>query len=49
MSQLALEVRDIVKIYNPHRGEPVRAVDGMSFEVSRGTIFGLLGPKIYKS
>jgi len=44
MSQLALEVRDIVKIYNPHRGEPVRAVDGMSFEVSRGTIFGLLGP-----
>lgn len=44
MSQLALEVQDIVKIYRSRRGEPVRAVDSMSFAVSRGTIFGLLGP-----
>jgi ABC-2 type transport system ATP-binding protein len=44
MSQYALEVQDIVKIYNSRRGQPVRAVDGMSFAVSPGTIFGLLGP-----
>ncbi|HKN36096.1 MAG TPA: ABC transporter ATP-binding protein [Terriglobales bacterium] len=44
MNQLALGVQDIVKIYNSRRGEPLRAVDGMSFAVSAGTIFGLLGP-----
>src|SRR5215471_13405394 len=35
----ALEVRNIVKSFGP-----VRAVDGLSFAVARGTIFGLLGP-----
>ena len=35
----ALEVHNIVKTYGP-----IRAVDGLSFAVSRGTIFGLLGP-----
>jgi ABC-type multidrug transport system ATPase subunit len=35
----ALEVRDIVKTFGP-----VRAVDGLSFAVAPGTIFGLLGP-----
>src|SRR5215831_4640820 len=35
----ALEVRNIVKSFGP-----VRAVDGLSFSVARGTIFGLLGP-----
>jgi ABC-2 type transport system ATP-binding protein len=44
MSHFALEVRDIVKVYNSRRGQSVRAVDGMSFAVSPGTIFGLLGP-----
>jgi ABC-2 type transport system ATP-binding protein len=44
MSQYALEVQDIVKVYNGRRGQSVRAVDGMSFAVSPGTIFGLLGP-----
>ena len=44
MSQYALEVQDIVKIYNSRRGQPVHAVDEMSFAVSPGTIFGLLGP-----
>ena len=44
MNQLALGVQDIVKIYNSRRGEPLRAVDGMSLAVSAGTIFGLLGP-----
>jgi ABC-type multidrug transport system ATPase subunit len=35
----ALEVHDIVKTYGP-----VRAVDGLSFTLVPGTIFGLLGP-----
>ena len=35
----ALEVHNIVKTFGP-----VRAVDGLSFAVARGTIFGLLGP-----
>ena len=39
--QPAVVVRDLVKRY-PKR--PVNAVDGLSFEVSRGEIFGLLGP-----
>ena len=44
MSRFALEVQNIVKIYPARKGGPVRAVDGMSFAVSSGTIFGLLGP-----
>jgi ABC-2 type transport system ATP-binding protein len=47
----ALEVENIVKVYRGHRNglfgrgsEPVRAIDGLSFNVPRGTIFGLLGP-----
>jgi ABC-2 type transport system ATP-binding protein len=44
MSDTALQVEELVKFYQP-RGRPaVRAVDGMSFAVARGTIFGLLGP-----
>ena len=35
----ALEVHNIVKAFGP-----VRAVDGLTFAVARGTIFGLLGP-----
>ena len=35
----ALEVHNIVKTFGP-----VRAVDGLTFAVARGTIFGLLGP-----
>jgi ABC-2 type transport system ATP-binding protein len=44
MSRFALEVQNIVKVYNSRRGQSVRAVDGMNFAVSPGTIFGLLGP-----
>ncbi len=40
-SAVAVEVRDLVKRY-PKR--PVNAVDGISFTVGRGEIFGLLGP-----
>jgi len=44
MTDFALEVRDLVKVYKGRGGRPVRAVDGMSFAVRRGSIFGLLGP-----
>ncbi len=51
MSNYALEVENLVKVYEPHgwaawrgKGKSVRAVDGMSFAVEPGKIFGLLGP-----
>lgn len=48
MSELALQVENLVKVYAPRglfsRGESLRAVDGMTFDVTRGSIFGLLGP-----
>lgn len=50
MSEFALEVENLVKVYE-RRGRKartaqaeVRAVDGISFSVPRGEIFGLLGP-----
>jgi ABC-2 type transport system ATP-binding protein len=44
MTDTAIEVEDLVKVF-PGRGRaPVRAVDGLSFAVSAGSIFGLLGP-----
>lgn len=40
----AIEVEDLVKVFK-RRGQPVlRAVEGLSFTVRRGSIFGLLGP-----
>lgn len=36
----AIEIRDIVKVYN----KSVKAVDGVSFDVDEGIVFGLLGP-----
>src|SRR6202171_5408612 len=44
MSEFALEVENLVKIYVSRGKAPIRAVDGMSFNVPRGIIFGLLGP-----
>ena len=44
MSEYAIEVESLVKVYHPGRRSEVRAVDGMSFRVPRGEIFGLLGP-----
>lgn len=40
MAEMAIQVRDLVKSYP--RG--VRALDGLSFVVPEGTLFGLLGP-----
>lgn len=40
----AIDVRQLTKVYQ-RAGQPaVRAVDGLSFAVARGSIFGLLGP-----
>ncbi len=44
MSEFALELQNLVKVYKPRGKNPVRAVDGMTFQVPRGIIFGLLGP-----
>jgi ABC-2 type transport system ATP-binding protein len=39
-----IEVENLVKVYQARGRAPVRAVDGMSFSVAEGIIFGLLGP-----
>src|SRR2546429_4764680 len=44
MSEFALEVESLVKVYASGGKAPIRAVDGMSFRVPSGIIFGLLGP-----
>jgi ABC-2 type transport system ATP-binding protein len=44
MSEPAIRVSDLVKLYI-RRGQPtVRAIDHLRFDVARGSIFGLLGP-----
>jgi ABC-2 type transport system ATP-binding protein len=44
MADFAILVQDLVKTFG-RRGQPeVRAVDGLTFGVRRGSIFGLLGP-----
>ena len=40
----AIEVKDLKKVYRSNRGEPVRALDGISLQVPQGCVFGLLGP-----
>ena len=44
MSQPAIEVDNLVKVFQRRGQTELRAVDGLSFEVQRGAIFGLLGP-----
>src|SRR5262249_50784949 len=44
MSDAAIRVTDLAKIYSRRGQPPVRAVDGVTFDVARGAIFGLLGP-----
>ncbi|KTB48719.1 ABC transporter ATP-binding protein [Dehalogenimonas alkenigignens] len=36
---MVIKVENLVKVYGP-----IRAVDGISFEVQRGEVFGMLGP-----
>jgi len=40
----AIEVQDLVKVYKKRRKPSVRALNGVSFSVRQGEIFGLLGP-----
>ncbi len=40
----AIEVKELVKTYEKRGGASVHAVQGVSFEVRQGEIFGLLGP-----
>ena len=39
-----IEFRDVAKTYRSITGRTVRAVDGISFEIRRGEVFGLAGP-----
>lgn len=39
-----IQVEEIRKTYSNGRSAPVYAVDGVSFEVTKGQIYGLLGP-----
>lgn len=40
----AIEVADLRKVYSPDSGTPIHALDGVSFQVPEGRIYGLLGP-----
>jgi ABC-2 type transport system ATP-binding protein len=42
--QQAIEVDNLCKTYHASAAEPVRALDGVSFSVPPGCIYGLLGP-----
>ncbi|MGH9476696.1 MAG: ATP-binding cassette domain-containing protein [Terriglobales bacterium] len=44
MSEYALEVEPLTKCFERRGHPPVRALDGISFSVGHGSIFGLLGP-----
>jgi ABC-type multidrug transport system ATPase subunit len=41
---LAIEVEDLRKVYPTKSGATARALDGVSFQVEPGRIYGLLGP-----
>src|SRR5512135_3614369 len=43
MSQPAILVDNLVKVYRQRTASPVRALDGLSLRVEEGEIFGLLG------
>jgi ABC-2 type transport system ATP-binding protein len=44
-SEYAIQTQDLTKIFRTRwTGREVRAIDGVSLRVPRGTIFGLLGP-----
>jgi sodium transport system ATP-binding protein len=39
-----IHAQNLTKIFHTHQGQEHRAVDGISFHVQRGEIYGLLGP-----
>lgn len=39
----AVDVLELGRVYPSSDGKPVRAVDGLTFQVEAGTVFGLLG------
>ena len=44
-NQPAIEIRDLKKLYRGEKGSPDKlALDGVSFDVPQGGVFGLLGP-----
>jgi ABC-2 type transport system ATP-binding protein len=43
MNDIAVETRDLVKVYHPRSAAPIRALDGLTLRIRRGEIFGLLG------
>ena len=44
MDTNAIEAKDLKKVYRANTADPVRALDGISFQVPQGCVFGLLGP-----
>jgi ABC-2 type transport system ATP-binding protein len=44
MANLAIDVEDLRKVYPTKSGNTARALDGVSFQVEAGRIYGLLGP-----
>ena len=44
MAQPAIAVENLVKVFRRRGQPPLRALDGLSFDVPRGAIFGVLGP-----
>ena len=44
MSEPAIQVDNLVRVYPRRHQEPLRAVNAISFDVPRSTVFGLLGP-----
>ncbi len=44
MSEPAIQVKDLCKVYTASGGRSIEAVNGISFSVADGEIFGLLGP-----
>lgn len=44
MATPAIDVTDLRKVYRAGQKDPVQALDGVSFQVPQGSVFGLLGP-----
>ncbi len=44
MDPPSIEVENLTKVFLPRRSDPIRALDGISFQVKPGEVFGLLGP-----